>query len=107
MSTGDVDMDPKQKPYKFVVRLPLQLRNQIADAATYYRRSQNSEIVTRLEQSFSGISAASQGASVAPPMHEHIESLFGRTLSTEEEKILHAYRRLPAEKKAALVELLS
>ena len=46
-------MDPKEKPHKFVVRLPLRLRDQIADAATYYRRSMNSEIVARLEHTFS------------------------------------------------------
>ncbi len=47
-------MDPKEKPYEFVVRLPTVLRNQIADAAKYYRRSMNSEIVARLERTFSG-----------------------------------------------------
>jgi len=47
-------MDPKEKPYKFVVRLPTVLRNQIADAAKYYHRSMNSEIVARLERTFSG-----------------------------------------------------
>ena len=47
-------MDPKEKPYKFIVRLPTVLRNQIADAAKYYRRSINSEIVARLERTFSG-----------------------------------------------------
>ena len=101
-------MDMKEKPYKFVVRLPLQLRHQIGEAARYYRRSMNSEIVARLEQSFSGIPSTSSAAGLAPEMHQQLESLFGRaTLAPDEEKVLRAFRRLTAEKRTALLELLT
>jgi hypothetical protein len=100
-------MELKEKPFKFVVRLPVNLRNQIADAATHFRRSMNSEIVARLEQSFSGLRNELRDGEIAPPMHAEIESLFGRGLSDDEEKIIGAYRRLTAEKKVALRELLS
>lgn len=99
-------MELKEKPFKFVVRLPVLLRNQIADAATYYRRSMNSEIVARLEQSFSGLRSEVREDDIAPPMHAEIESLFGRGLSDSEEQFINAYRRLSAEKQAALLELL-
>ncbi len=101
-------MDMKEKPYKFVVRLPLQLRHQIGEAARYYRRSMNSEIVARLEQSFSGIPSADSAQELAPDMHQQLESLFGRTaLSADEEMIVRAYRRLTKEKRTALLELLN
>jgi hypothetical protein len=50
-------MDAEEKPYRYVVRFPPQLRDQIVEAAQYYRRSRNSEIVVRLEQSFRGVLA--------------------------------------------------
>ena len=101
-------MDSKQKPYKFVVRLPLQLRNQIAEAAKYYRRSMNSEIVARLEQSFSDLPSDGSTAQLEPDMHQQLESLFGNSeLSPEEEKVLRAFRRLSDEKKNAVLELIN
>ena len=100
-------MEAKEKPFKFVVRLPVTLRNQIADAAKYYRRSMNSEIVARLEQTFSGLLSEVREDACAPPFHPEIESLFGRSLSSEEELIIRAFRRMPEEKQVALLELLS
>ena len=100
-------MDLKQKPYKFVVRLPLQLRNQIAEAAKYYRRSMNSEIVARLEQSFSGLPSQDESEQLAPQLHQEFESFFGRALEPEEEQIVRAFRRLTHEKKLALLELIN
>lgn len=101
-------MEMKEKPYKFVVRLPLQLRHQIGEAARYYRRSMNSEIVARLEQSFSGIPSASSAHHIAPDMHQELESFFGRTaLTSDEEKVVRAFRRLTEEKRNALLELLN
>ena len=99
-------MDPKEKPYKFVVRLPLGLRNQIADAAKYYRRSMNSEIVARLEQSFSGLPLEAPTEELQPQLHQAMESFFGRAVSTEEEQLVRAFRRLPTDKRLALLELL-
>ena len=101
-------MDTTDKPYKFVVRLPLHLRHQIGEAARYYRRSMNSEIVARLEQSFSGIPGATRTAELAPDMHEQLESFFGRAaLAPEEEQLVRAFRRLTGEKRQALMKLLN
>ena len=99
-------MDPTKKPYKFVVRLPLQLRHQIADAAQYYKRSMNSEIVARLEHTFSGLNKPIENKPVASDIHQTFETLFGRALNAEEERIVHAYRRLSDDKKKALLQLL-
>ena len=85
----------------------MSLRNQIADAAKYYRRSMNSEIVARLEQTFSGLLSDVRDGACNPPLPPEIESLFGRTLSPEEERIIRAFRRLPEDKQTALLDLLS
>lgn len=100
-------MEPKEKPYKFVVRLPTALRNQIADAAKYYRRSMNSEIVARLERTFSGVAVEVRDGSFAPPLHEEIEKLFGRTLSDEEQRLIRAYRSMSEDRQNALLDLLT
>jgi hypothetical protein len=99
-------MDPNEKTHKFVVRLPLQLRDRIYEAATYYRRSQNSEIVARLEQSFSGPPSVEAENGLAPAFHQEMQYFLSRTLSSEEEQLVRTYRRLSAEKKAALIELI-
>ena len=101
-------MDLKEKPYKFVVRLPLHLRGRIGEAARYYRRSMNSEIVARLEQSFSDLPSDGSTAQLEPDMHQQLESLFGNSaLSPAEEKILRAFRRLSEEKKNSVLELIN
>jgi len=100
-------MDLKEKPYKFVVRLPLPLRHQIGEAAQYHHRSMNSEIVARLEHSFSGLPTQNAADQLAPAMHEELEYFFGRTLTADEEQLVRSYRRLSQEKKAALLELIS
>ncbi len=100
----------QQKPYKFVVRLPLQLRDQIGEAAQHYRRSMNSEIVARLEHSFSGSPFHDVSARLTPTIPEGLQSLFAQdsppTLALEEELVLRAFRRLPLEKRQALLELI-
>ena len=100
-------MHLKPKTHKFVVRLPMQLRDRIADAAKYYRRSMNSEIVARLEQSFSGLPNIGNQDNLAPEMHETLEKFFAGSMSTDEEAIIRAYRRLPMDKKTALLDLIS
>jgi len=95
------------KPYKFMVRLPTHLRPKIQDAASYYKRSMNSEIVARLEQSFSGIPSAQEHAALAPDMYDQLETLFGPSrLDPEEERMIRAYRRLSEDKRQALLSLL-
>jgi len=100
-------MDSKEKPYKFVVRLPPQLRHHIGEAAQYHRRSMNSEIVARLEQSFSGIPSQDSAHQLAPAMHEELEMFFGRPLGADEERIVRAFRRLSQDKKLAWLELIN
>ena len=97
----------KPKTHKFVVRLPIQLRNRVADAAKYYRRSMNSEIVTRLEQSFSGLPDLGSPDKLAPEMHEALEAFFSSSMEPDEELLVRAYRRLPGEKKRALINLIT
>ena len=100
-------MEQQPKAHKFVVRLPLDLQADIKHAATHYRRSMNSEIVARLEQSFSGIPSAAQEQEHAPYLHAQMENLFVRTLSSEEEELVRAYRRLTPSQQQALLELLN
>ncbi|MFP6835403.1 MAG: Arc family DNA-binding protein, partial [Pseudomonadales bacterium] len=56
----------KEKPYKFVVRLPTTMRDLIAESAQHYRRSMNSDIVARLHHSFSGIPDDASERGLAP-----------------------------------------
>ena len=99
-------MDPREKPYKFVVRFPLRLRDQIADAAKYYRRSMNSEIVARLEQSFGGLPTLVNDEHGAL-LHGHFETFLHKTLTTDEEQLVRTYRALSEEKRKALRDLLA
>ena len=94
------------RPYKFVVRLPMELRDRIAEAATLYRRSMNSEIVARLEQSLTGLPEEVGEAGIEPPFFEHIETTFRRDLSDEEDTLVRAFRRLSERQRTALLELL-
>ena len=90
--------------HKFVVRLPMPLRDRIAEAARFYRRSMNSEIVARLEQSFAGLPDSYMEDRVTP---QHFNDLFTSHLSADDEQLLRAFRRLPADKREALLKLLS
>ena len=96
----------KEKTHKFLVRLPATMRDLIAESAQHYRRSMNSDIVARLHNSFSGIPDDASERGLAPPLHEHLEQLFKRDLSVEEEQLIRTYRRLSKEKRAALLGLL-
>lgn len=96
-----------QATHKFVVRLPMPLRNRIDQAAKYYRRSMNSEIVARLEQSLQGIPSQAAADQIAPLMHDAIHNVFATGLNDAEERLVRAYRRMPPEKQQSLLELLS
>jgi len=96
----------KEQPLKFLVRLPSDLRDRIAQAAQLYRRSMNSEIVARLEQSLTGLPDGQNEASVEPPFFEYIESTFRRDLSDEEDSLVRVFRRLSQGQKEALLALL-
>ena len=99
-------VDP-EATHKFVVRLPMPLRNRIAQAAKYFRRSMNSEIIARLEQSFQGIPSQAVADDLAPQMHESMQNVFAADLTEDEETVLRSFRRLPEDKRKALVDLLS
>jgi hypothetical protein len=96
----------KEQPYKYMVRLPPYMRDLIKESARHYRRSMNSDIVARLQHSFSGLSDDKREMELAPPLHEKFEMLFHRDLSQAEEQLLRGYRRLSKDKRDALVKLL-
>ena len=94
----------KEQPYKYMVRLPPAMRDQIRESARHYRRSMNSDIVARLQQTFSGLPEAARPQDLA--LHEQIEGLFRRELSEDEESLIRAYRRMSSKKQEALKNLL-
>ena len=118
----------KQPPYKYMVRLPVPMRDLIAESARHYRRSMNSDIVARLQHSFSGLGATTlpgpeatangsgsddqpateeeRAAGLEPPMFDQFETLFRRDLSAQEELLVRSFRRLPSAKREALLALL-
>lgn len=97
----------KERPYKYMVRLPASMRDLIAESARHYRRSMNSDIVARLQHTFSGLPVGESDQSLAPPLHEQFESLFRRDLSGEEELLVRCFRRLSKPKRDALLKLLT
>lgn len=97
----------KEQPYKYMVRLPPAMRDQIRESARHYRRSMNSDIVARLQQTFSGIPDETMVKDIEPPMHDKFENLFRRELTAEEEALIRAYRRMSAKKQDALNNLLA
>ena len=92
--------------YKFVVRLTTRMRDQIALAAKHYRRSMNSEIIARLEQSFGALPTSEVEEAVQPAFHPQVEVLFRNQLSEPEQSLVQSFRLLNAEKQRALLELL-
>ena len=93
--------------YKFVLRLPSELRERIAEAAGLYRRSINSEIVARLEQSLMGIPQDAMETQMEPPFFPQMETTFRRDLSDDEDRLIRLYRRLSTQQRRALIDLLS
>ena len=92
--------------YKFVVRLTTRMKNQIALAAKHYRRSMNSEILARLEQSFGALPQNEVEEAVQPAFHPGIEALFRSQLSESEKGLVQSFRLLSSEKQIALLSLL-
>ncbi len=97
----------KQKPYKLVVRLPIAMREKVKEAAHYYHRSMNSEIVARLEQSFGDLPQRSIEQQVQPPLHPHVEAIFRSALSEPEHQLISVFRRLSSGRQNALLSLLN
>jgi hypothetical protein len=98
--------DMKEQPYKYMVRLPPNMRDLIRESARHYRRSMNSDIVARLQQSFSGIPDASAVRDIEPPLHQQFENVFRKDLTEEEIQLIRGYRRLSSKKRQALHNLL-
>ena len=96
----------KLKVYKFVVRLPPEMRDRIAEAANHHRRSMNSEIVARIEQTFSGLPSEASMIMIEPPLQGPLDALFRRSLTDEEHALVRGFRRLSAGKRQALIDLL-
>jgi len=94
-------------PYKLVLRLPAAMRSQIAEAAAHYRRSMNSEIVARLEQSFGVLPRNSTEQEIEPPLHPHMEAIFRSTLTDVEQALIKTFRRLDSSRQKALIDLLN
>lgn len=82
------------------------MRDQIRESARLYRRSMNSDIVARLQQTFSGLPDSSEIKDIEPPLHGQLEGLFRRDLNADEETLIRAYRRMSAKKQEALKNLL-
>ncbi len=94
---------------KFVVRLPQGMRDRIAEAARQYRRSMNSEIVSRLERSLDGLPLPDprEDATEVPAEPETDSAAQTRSLSEVEVQLINLFRRLPDTKRAAILDLLS
>ncbi len=85
---------------KFVIRLPLGLRDQIKQLSEHNRRSMNSEIIMVLEsyikqQLVQQMTDANEDGNFQVGLRQTTETDLGRVLEN-----------LPQEKKAALIELL-
>lgn len=93
--------------HKFLVRLPVDLHQRVSEAAERYRRSVNSEIVARLEQSLVGLPHDADESAVEPPFFPYIETTFRRDLSEQENALIRAFRRLSRRQRGALVALLT
>jgi Arc-like DNA binding domain len=92
---------------RFVVRFPPSLRRRIDEAARFYRRSINAEIIMRLDHSLNGLPNLAFERAVEPPMFAQIEKSLRANLSNEEEKLVLSYRRLSGVQRQALLDLLT
>ncbi|MEM7219296.1 MAG: Arc family DNA-binding protein [Pseudomonadota bacterium] len=92
--------------YKFVVRLSTRMKDQIALAAKHYRRSMNSEIIARLEQSYGMLPTQEVEEAVQPAFHKDLEAIFRNQLSEAEQGLIQSFRLLGEDKQRALLSLL-
>ncbi len=93
---------------KFVVRLPSGMRNQISVVAKTNRRSMNSEIIARLEDSLSRADVLNDVptdtlAAVQSPV---MAAVSPQAKELHDEHLLARFRRLSPKKQRALLELL-
>jgi hypothetical protein len=67
----------------------------------------NSEIVARLEQSFSALPSQDTERDVEPPLHPQLERMFRNNLNDKETSLITSFRRLSEERQSALLRLLT
>lgn len=79
----------------------MKLRDQIAGTAQRARRSMNSEIVARLEQSLSGLPLDDAGAVAQRPV------AFTYDLTYDEDRLIRLYRSMGARRRDALLVVMS
>ncbi len=66
----------------------------------------NSDIVARLQQTFSGLPDENLSQDLNIALQEQLGDLFRRELSEDEESLIRAYRRMSGKKQEALKNLL-
>lgn len=101
----------KQEVEKFVVRLPMGMRDRIAEVSRISRRSMNSEIVARLEQSLgenwtNEAPVEAQSWSSGSPILRAVEPASQESADLES-RMVQAFRQLSKEKQQAILDLLS
>jgi len=95
----------KQEVEKFVVRLPKGMRDRIAEVSRLSRRSMNSEIVARPEDSLGeSWNESTPAAQSASPILRAVET--AAQSGDQESLLLDAFRRMDEDKRAALLALL-
>lgn len=83
------------------------MRDRIAESAQLYRRSMNSEIVARLQESFRGLGSNNQvNDHPGPGLNAQLERILRQQLDADEEQVLQGYRQLSKVKRDALLKLL-
>lgn len=103
-TTTSYEATSKPEVEKFVVRLPGGMRGRIAVVARQSRRSMNSEIIARLEQSLADtpLIQTVQETAARPPLR----AVEDKPAGGEEQRLLQAFRNLPASKREAILNLL-
>jgi hypothetical protein len=96
-----------QRPGRALVTLPTELRAALDREAYAHGRTLTSEIVRRLEESFQrGTSFAAPRIAAAVAAEERGEYSIGAEISPLEAGLLEVFRKLPMEKRLALLALL-
>jgi len=90
---------------KFVVRLPRPLKEKISRNARINRRSVNSEMVVRLENSIAQNEGESDSVEFGPEQPDG--EVFKEDLSAFETRLIIFYRKLSREKRKALLSLFA
>lgn len=85
---------------KFVIRLPEGMRDKISELARNYRRSMNSEIISRLEMSLK------KDPNNGTHLPNKMDTVYTVTVTEAEQLILEYWRSLPESKQDAFLKLI-